>query len=72
MSKLQELHEKAENLRKSEDISLIEAIIEICEEEDYDHDLMAKFISGSLKDRLKDEATDRNIIKSDKTQSTLW
>ena len=45
-------------------LTIYEAIIEICKEHDLDPEDVAPFIHGPLKEKLKNEIINRNILPS--------
>lgn len=47
---------------KNEGLTYFEAILEVCEENQIDPEDIAKLITGPLKEKLKIEAINRNII----------
>jgi hypothetical protein len=47
---------------KTEGLTYSEAIIEVCEENEIEPEDIAKLITGPLKEKLRVEATNRNII----------
>lgn len=58
---------RVEGLVKSDGVSYVEAIIQVCEELDIDPEDMAKLVVGPLRDKLEAEAQRNNIIPRSNT-----
>jgi hypothetical protein len=56
------LARKVEHLVKTEHLSYVEALMQICDETGIDPEDIAKQVTGALKDKVAVEAMDRNII----------
>jgi len=55
--------EVEEICRKRKDASLIDAILEICEKYEIEPESVSKLVTKPLRERLKAEFEDRNMIK---------
>ena len=58
----QALASKTEELVRNDNLTYLEAIIQICDELDVDPEDIAKMVTGSLKDKLEAEAQRANIL----------
>lgn len=58
----QELSIRAERLVRSDHLTYVEAIIQICNDLDVDPEDIAKMVTGPLKDKLEAEAQRSNIL----------
>jgi hypothetical protein len=65
----QELVLRAERLVKSDGLTYIEAILEICKELDIDPEDVSKLISGPLKDKIEAEGQRNNSLRRSNTAS---
>jgi uncharacterized protein YdhG (YjbR/CyaY superfamily) len=65
----QELTIRAERLVRSDGLSYIEAIIQICNDLDVDPEDIAKMVTGPLRDKLEVEAQKNNILPRSNTTS---
>jgi len=65
---LKRLHEKVQLFVIKDDMTYTEAIIEVCDQLDIEPQEMARIIKGPLKDKLRVEAQDRNILKNKPTR----
>lgn len=63
----QELTTRTERLVRSDGLSYLEAIIQICSELDLEPEDIAKMVTGPLKDKLEAEAQRRNILPKPNT-----
>ena len=55
--------EVEEICRTRKDISLIDAILEVCEKHEIEPESVSKLVTKPLKERLKAEFEERNMIK---------
>ena len=60
---------EVETLVRRDEMGYVEAIIHICEERGFDPEDMTSFISGPLKEKLKIEAINNNILRSKKSNT---
>lgn len=65
----QEFALKVERLVRSDGLSYIEAIIQICSDIDVDPEDIAKMVVGPLKDKLEVESMERNVLPRSNTSS---
>ena len=56
-------------LSKKEELSIYESILELCNEHDLDPEDVAQFIQGPLKEKLRNEIMDLNILPNTKGNS---
>jgi len=60
---------EVETLVRRDEMGYVEAIIHICEERGFDPEDMTAFISGPLKEKLKIEAINNNILRNKKSNT---
>ncbi len=60
---------EVETLVRRDEMGYAEAIIYICEEREFDPEDIATFINGPLKEKLKLEAVNNNVLKSKKSNT---
>ena len=60
---------EVETLVRRDEMGYAEAIIYICEEKEFDPEDIATFINGPLKEKLKLEAVNNNVLKSKKSNT---
>lgn len=65
----QELAIRAERLVRSDCLTYIEAVIQICNDLDVDPEDIAKMVVGPLKDKIENEAMKNNILPRSNTMS---
>jgi len=65
----QELAVRTERLVRSDGLTYIEAIIQICNDLDVDPEDIAKMVTGPLKDKVENEAMKCNILPRSNTAS---
>lgn len=65
----QELAIRTERLVRSDNLTYIEAIIQICNDLDVDPEDIAKMVTGPLKDKVENEAMKSNILPRSNTVS---
>ena len=58
---------KIENISKQKRCSYMDAILEFCKENDLDPGTVGSLISKSLKEKIKAEALNANLLKEKKT-----
>lgn len=63
--------EEVEKIVEKGKSSYIEAVIEVCEKHGIDPSSVGKFLPKSMKERLRVEGQDLNLIPKDKKQSRL-
>lgn len=64
----EELISKVLHYVKEEGLTHFEAILEVCEEHEIDPEDISQLITGPLKEKLRIEAVNRNIISSAKKE----
>jgi|TARA_B100001094_G_scaffold50444_1_gene46042 hypothetical protein len=60
---------QVETLVRRDEMGYAEAIIYICEEREFDPEDITTFISGPLKEKLKLEAVNNNVLKTKKSNT---
>ncbi len=60
---------KVETLVRRDGMGYVEAIICICEEKGFDPEDITSFINGPLKEKLKLEAVNNNVLKGKKSNT---
>jgi len=63
--------EEVEKIVQKGRLSYIEAVIEVCDKNGIDPSSVAKFVPKNMKDRIKLEGQDLNLIPKDKKQKRL-
>jgi len=58
-----------ETLVRMDGMGYVEAIISICEEKGFDPEDITSFINGPLKEKLKLEAVNNNVLKGKKSNT---
>lgn len=59
-----EFSQYIEQIAIREGQTIVEAILEFCEQYDIDEELIAKKISRSLKEKIAEEYTEKNLLQS--------
>lgn len=65
----EEFISEVETLVRRDEMGYVEAIIYICEQNEYDPEDIATLISGPLKEKLKLEAVNNNVLKTKKSNT---
>lgn len=63
---------KIECLAKEKKLSYMDSIIHYCEETGFELELVPKMISGSLKEKLKQEAEELHFLPKSNTSKLPW
>ena len=65
----EEFIREVETFVRRDEMGYAEAIVYICEERGFDPEDITTFISGPLKEKLKLEAVNNNVLKSKKSNT---
>jgi hypothetical protein len=65
----EEFISEVETLVRRDGMGYVEAIIYICEEKGFDPEDVTSFINGPLKEKLKLEAVNNNVLKGKKSNT---